>query len=74
MTCAELQELLLDHQARALPFRVSASLRFHAAFCDCCRELVRTYGTTVDLAPDLRAKEVPADVHAEVEAWLGRGG
>ncbi len=70
MTCKELQDLLLAHRAGELPLSVRLSLNFHAAFCSCCKALVKTYGLTADLAADLGEAPVPEAVVRDVEAFL----
>jgi hypothetical protein len=70
MTCRELQDLLLEHKAGALPLRLHAAFTVHAAICSCCRALVKTYGTTVEVSHTLADVEVPEVVVREVERIL----
>lgn len=70
MTCKELQDLLLEHRAGELPFRVRGALVLHAGLCSCCRALVATYGITVDVSGDLADVRVPDEVAREVERLL----
>ena len=66
MTCLELQERLFDHHAGTLPPDVVVVLEAHAAECDCCRELLRTYGRTVDIASELAVRVVPPGVEQAI--------
>lgn len=66
MTCLELQERLFDHQAGVLPPAVAFVLEAHAAECDCCKELLRTYGRTVELAGELAVSVVPPSVEQAI--------
>lgn len=70
MTCKELQDLLLEHRAGALPARAHVAFVLHARFCSCCRALVATYGTTVEVSADLADLPVPEEVVREVEGLL----
>lgn len=72
MTCRELQERLGDWQAGELRVSTLLSLRLHAAFCPCCRHLLTTYGTTVELANELGRTEVAPLVAADFEAMIRR--
>lgn len=66
MTCLELQERLFDHQAGELSPEVAFVLEAHAAECDCCKELLRTYGRTVEIAADLAVRIVPPSVEQAI--------
>ena len=72
MTCRELTERVMAYRNGELPLRVRLSLQFHAALCECCRTLLDTYDTTVELSAELADAEVPADVVASFDAMVER--
>lgn len=46
-------------------------LEAHAAECDCCKELLRTYGLTVEIAAELMVRVVPPTVEQAILRALG---
>lgn len=70
MTCRELTEKVMALRAGELSWHARLSLQVHAAMCDCCRNLLTTYDTTVALSAELADKEVPEEVVRAFEAML----
>lgn len=74
MTCQELNEQLPALVEGGLGPQVEAVLYAHAAECDCCRELVKTYRDTVELGAELRVATLPPGICDAMEAMLARLG
>jgi anti-sigma factor RsiW len=69
MTCREIAEFLLQYAAGELPSRQRAVFRRHLALCRACREYLKSYELTVNLArlaatPD--DEPVPASIPDEL--------
>jgi anti-sigma factor ChrR (cupin superfamily) len=70
MTCRQLTERVMAYRAGELPWHARLSLQVHAAMCDCCKNLLSTYDTTVTLSAELAEKQVPDDVAEAFEAMV----
>lgn len=70
MNCRELTERVMALRAGELNLRARLALQLHAAFCDCCRNLLSTYDTTVAVSVELADREIPEAVSLEFEAMM----
>lgn len=70
MTCRELTDKVMAFRAGELPWHARLSLQVHAAMCDCCRNLLSTYDTTLTLSAELAEKQVPDEVAQAFEAMV----
>jgi len=70
MNCRELTERVMALRAGDLSLRARLALRLHAALCDCCRNLLSTYDTTVAVSAELADREIPEAVSREFEAMM----
>ena len=70
MTCRELADRVMAYRDRELPLPARLSLQLHAAMCPCCRTLLQSYGTTIELSAELATVVIPDEVARDFNAMI----
>lgn len=70
MTCKELTERVMAFRDRELPLSTRLSLQFHAAMCPCCRNLLTSYDTLVEMSAELADVQVPNELAREFDDMI----
>lgn len=72
VNCSDVTELLGDYTDNELSASVRARLDSHIDSCEYCRDMVRTYSLTVELASELREKPIPFGVQNRLRKALNQ--
>jgi RNA polymerase sigma-70 factor (ECF subfamily) len=70
MTCRELFERLSEYVDGELSQEVCAEIRKHMDGCDPCVNFAKTLKKTADLCRRLPSQSIPAEVAADLRAFL----
>jgi anti-sigma factor RsiW len=71
-SCKSVTDLILNYLANRLTPALKREFERHLSICPDCVSFLNTYKKTVSLTRSLKAGELPADVRANVLAFLQR--